>query len=240
MGVNSGSFYKFMNPATYKTTWGGAENGTYWAGAKLLARVAYEKDLAKASGKRKEATTKAATAAGAGAGGTATAPATKKAKTTGESSPPRKMTSSGSSKQEATQLINRILAVGGVPDGIVYDTCPQVVAKIKEFLQRPGMTKALLCQAFGDINNNSMGKFLSGKKQDQCGNVTYREAYVFFEKLRILEGKKKSEARIKNENEHPSGVSKTFDRFVVSSHLFIVDTSTHIPPLIAGYNSFVP
>lgn len=228
-----------MNPATYKTTWGGAENGTYWAGAKLLARVAYEKDLAKASGKRKKATTKAA--AVADAVGTATAPATKKAKTTGESSPPRKMTSSGSSKQEATQLINRILAVGGVPDGIVYDTCPQVVAKIKEFLQRPGMTKALLCQAFGDINNNSMGKFLSGKKQDQCGNVTYREAYVFFEKLRILEGKKKSAARIKNENEHPSGVSKTFDRFVVSSHLFIVGTtSTHIPPLIAGYNSFVP
>ena len=58
-----------------------------------------------------------------------------------------------------------------------------------------------------NINNNSLGRFLSGKKQDQCGNVTYRAAYVFFEKLRTLEGQKKSAARLKNEREHPTGVS---------------------------------
>ena len=33
-----------------------------------------------------------------------------------------------------------------------------------------------------------------------------RAAYVFFEKLRTLEGQKKSAARLKNEREHPTGV----------------------------------
>lgn len=205
MGVNGNSFRKFMNPTTYKDPWTAAHYGTYWAAARLLARVAHEKELAKKAGKRKSTTAAVATATAAAAAGTSTAPATKKTKTLDDASPPRKMTSA-ELKLEALQLIQRINAVEGVPEDLVYDTCPQVVAKIKEFLQRDGMTKANLLAALGDINGNSMNKFLSGKKQDQCGNVTYRAAYVFFEKLRILEGKKKSAARLKNESEHPSGV----------------------------------
>ena len=186
-----------MDPKTYKNQWSATENGTYWAAARLLARVAHEKELDKKSGKRK------ATKATAGP---ASATATKKAKTTGEESPPRNRTNA-EVKLDALELVRRVVSVEGVPEDVVYDTCNQVVTKIKEFLQRDGMTKANLLLALGNINSNSLTKFLSGKKQDQCGNVTYRAAYVFFEKLRILEGKKKSPARVKNENENPAGVS---------------------------------
>ncbi len=204
-----------MNPKTYKDPWTAAHYGTYWVAARLLARVAHEKELAKKAGKRKATKTPAPTTAGTA---NATAPAMKKTKTAGEeASPPRKMTNA-ELKLKALQLIQRIHAVEGVPEGIVYDTCPQVVAKIKEFLQRDGMTKASVLQALGDINNGSMNKFLSGKKQDQCGNVTYRTAYVFFEKLRILEGKKKSAARIKNESEHPTGVRSSGKRQMLLFH----------------------
>jgi hypothetical protein len=46
-----------------------------------------------------------------------------------------------------------------------------------------------------------------GKGQYQCGNVAYREGWVFFEKLRILEGKSKSDSRLGNELAHPKGFS---------------------------------
>ena len=191
-----------MDPKTYKGKWSGTQNGTYWAGAKLLAEVKYNADKAKkSSGKRK---------LGGGDGAAA-----KKAKTgafldnaTAGAASSKKM----SKADDALAFEARINAVEGVPDGVVYDTCPQVVAKIKKFLERDGMTKAVLLQALGNLNSNSLNRFLAGKKQDQCGNVTYKAGYVFFEKLRILEGQKKSAARTKNEREHPTGFSLTKSR----------------------------
>lgn len=219
MGVNNNSFRRFMNPATYKDKWSAVDNGTYWAAAKLLARLAHEREVAKqssSSGKRKATTTTTTKAADGTAATATTEKATKKAKTSGDESQAPRKKSSADLRLEAMQLIDRINAVGGVPENIVYDTCPQVVAKIKEFLQRDGMTKANLLAALGDLNSNSLNRFLSGKKQDQCGNITYKAAYVFFEKLRILEGKKKSAARIKNEAEHPNGVR----RLIACIHTF--------------------
>jgi len=108
---------------------------------------------------------------------------------------------------EALTLLRTITSVEGVPDGIVYDSCPELVKKIKAFLARDGMTKSNFMLALGGLNSNSLNTFLAGKRQDQAGNVTYRRAYVFFEKLRILEGKPKSSARIGNEMEHPYGFS---------------------------------
>jgi hypothetical protein len=130
----------------------------------------------------------------------------KKAKTNGEASTaPRKKTST-ELKEEAEELIQRIKATYIGDYYVVYDSCPEIVTKIKTFLEIPGMTKAMLCSALGNINNNSLGQFLSGKKQDQCGNITYRAAFVFFEKLRILEGKSKSMKRLTNEAVNPNGV----------------------------------
>jgi hypothetical protein len=111
-------------------------------------------------------------------------------------------------KREAEELISRIDAVEGVNTTVTHDTCPEVAAGIKKFLQRDGVTKAMLLGALGNINHNSMGQFVSGKEQDQCGNVTYRSGYAFLEKLRILEGrlKSKARARLRNETENPDGV----------------------------------
>ena len=129
------------------------------------------------------------------------------ASSTDEEVPPA---SKKSKKDQATELINRINAAEGVSDeSAIFDSCPVVAAKIKEFLQRDGVTKAMLLKAFGDINSNSLNRFLSGKRQDQCGNVTYQRAYVFFEKLRIMEGKAKSTKRLSNEAENPGGFSTT-------------------------------
>eukprot|EP00985_Skeletonema_marinoi_P032278 scaffold39087_cov174-Skeletonema_marinoi.AAC.5 len=200
MGVNPNSFRKFMDPSTYVNQWNATTNGTYWEASKLLAKVAYEKELAKATGsgsKRKstrddydsddydvQAVTK------------------------------RYKSNSGEIKKthaevqlEALTLLRTITSVEGVPDGIVYDSCPELVKKIKAFLARDGMTKSNFMLALGGLNSNSLNTFLAGKRQDQAGNVTYRRAYVFFEKLRILEGKSKSSARIGNEIEHPYGFS---------------------------------
>eukprot|EP00574_Skeletonema_japonicum_P014646 CAMPEP_0201714752 /NCGR_PEP_ID=MMETSP0593-20130828/1091_1 /ASSEMBLY_ACC=CAM_ASM_000672 /TAXON_ID=267983 /ORGANISM="Skeletonema japonicum, Strain CCMP2506" /LENGTH=556 /DNA_ID=CAMNT_0048204055 /DNA_START=48 /DNA_END=1718 /DNA_ORIENTATION=- len=199
MGVNNNTYRRFMNPKTYKDQWSALQNGTYWAAAKLLEEVKYTEENAKkksssagGSAKRKAAaTTSSSTTCAATA-----APASKKSK-----------------KDQAIELVNRINAVEDVSyDCAIYDSCPVVVAKIKEFLNRDGVTKALLLKAFGDINSNSLGRFLSGKQQDQCGNITYKKAYVFFEKLRIMEGKAKSKKRLSNEAQNPQGYSTVKDR----------------------------
>ena len=205
MGLNYSSFGKFMNPMTYKDQWSATSNGTYWAGAKLLARLEHEKEIAKR-------TTKKVTGGKRKSGDAAdVVDSTKKAKT---DDAPRKR--NAEIKREAGELIRRINAVEDVNESVVYDTCPEVADGIKSFLLRDGVNKAMLCSALGNINNNSMARFLSGKKQDQCGNVTYRAAYIFLEKLRILEGRPKSKARLRNEVANPSGV-----RHSVSGTFFV-------------------
>ncbi|KAL7548284.1 hypothetical protein ACHAWF_011573 [Thalassiosira exigua] len=192
MGVNNNTFRRFMNPKTYKNQFSAMQNGTYWAGARLLAEVKAESDWAKKTGAKRKAVS----------GGDSVQAKKAKAEESSSSSFPSK-----SAKAQIEDLITKIKAVEGVSEDVVYDTCPQLVAKIKDFIKRDGATKAALLKAFGDINNNSMGRFLSGKGQDQCGNVTYKAAWTFFEKLRILEGAKKSKARCKNEAENPNGFS---------------------------------
>jgi len=191
MGVNNNTFRRFMNPKTYKDQWSATQNGTYWAAAKLLAEVKYENE--KRGIKRKSSS----------------------------SSDSDNGNSSKISKAEAIAFLDRINAVEDVTDDdAVFDSCPQIVVKIKAFLQRDGMTKTHLLRALGNLNSNSMNRFLMGKGQDQCSNVTYKAAYVFFEKLRILEGREKSSARLKNEAEHPNGFSLTKSRggFWISPH----------------------
>lgn len=176
-----------MNPKTYKNQWSATSNGTYLAAAQLLAEVKHDADVAKKTGKRKPAA--------------ASVNGSKKAKTGGEAgSFPSK-----SNKSDAQALIDKINAVS--EDAPIYDTCPQVVAKIKSFLNQDGTTKAAFLRALGNLNSNSLARFMAGKKQDQCANVTYKRAYIFFEKQRLLEGKAKSSARLANESEKIGGFS---------------------------------
>jgi hypothetical protein len=67
-----------------------------------------------------------------------------------------------------------------------------------------------------------MNPFLAGENQDQCGNITYRRAYTFFEKKRILEGEPKTARRRKNEKENPMGYSLKARGFSMDlSHLAV-------------------
>lgn len=218
MGVNNNSFRRFMNPSTYKGKWSGCQNGTYWAAARLLAQAKYDKDqAAKAAKKAEKATKKKAGGAAAGAK-RKVAPGDEKATAQDSlTAPPAAKKPKKSKKEEkadANALMERINGTA-LDDEYpkVFDSCPEIVKKIKSFLsEQPGVTKAGFCAALGGINNNSLGKFLAGKKQDQCGNITYRTSYVFFEKKRIMEGKPKSARRLKNESEHPDGFSLEKER----------------------------
>mmetsp|Transcript_18260 Transcript_18260/g.52231 ORF Transcript_18260/g.52231 Transcript_18260/m.52231 type:complete len:309 (-) Transcript_18260:120-1046(-) len=208
MGVNNNSFRRFMDPKTYKDQWSACQNGTYWAAARLLAEDKWNKEQEKkkaSKGKKKAAAgtgkRKADGEENAGNAAAAVATASVVAK------PAAKRT-----KADAVALMAKINATQGANTSIVYDSCPELVKKTKDFLDEPGVTKSDFCSALGDINSNSLRTFLMGKKQDQCGNVTYLRAYAFFEKKRIMEGKKKTARRVKNEAEHPRGFSLEKER----------------------------
>ena len=83
--------------------------------------------------------------------------------------------------------------------------------QIKNFLKRDGVTKVSFCRsALGGINGNSLNTFLSNKGNHGCANVTYRRAYLFFERLRLHEETPKTKARLDNECEYyPVGFSIT-------------------------------
>jgi len=152
MGVNNNTFRRYMNPKTYKDQWSAVQNGTYWAGARLLEEVKHEEAKAKKA---------------VGAGG-------KRKASTGETASSKKRKT-----EQVAELINRINAVEGVSENDhIFDSCPVLVTKIKEFLQRDGVTKAALLKAFGGINSNSLNRFLAAKNQDQCANITYKRGYV--------------------------------------------------------------
>lgn len=181
MGVSSNSFRRFMDPANYKNMWSAVENGTYWAAAKMLEEERMKpKPKATASAKRK--------AADMTGSGTA-----KKSKT--------------QAKAEVIELMQRIMAVEGT-SAVVYDSCPEVVKKIKAFLAMDGVTKSDFCAfALGGLQTVQLNRFLLAKHQDGAGMVAYERAYTFFEKKRVLEGAPKSKARIKNEADLPAGFS---------------------------------
>lgn len=202
MGVNSNSFRRFMNPKTYKNSWSAIENSTYMAAGRLLARVKHEEKENKKKAKKQTAATKRKAKDDAAA--TPLPPAEKKVKTSGSNK------SASEKRAEAEEWMRRVVETSAPGADIIYDSCPQVVKKIKDCLYKnKGVTKASFCRiALEGTNNNSLARFLAGKKQDQQGCIVYKLAYCFFEKLRIMEGKPKSKERLKNEQEQgPDGFS---------------------------------
>lgn len=92
-------------------------------------------------------------------------------------------------------------------DEPVYDDCDDVRKKIHELIESKAVTQAALLKEL-DVNSNSLRRFLTTKgKREGCSNGVYTAAYVFFEKLRIAEGKPKTGKRVKAENEMPTGYS---------------------------------
>ncbi|KAF2211736.1 hypothetical protein CERZMDRAFT_42545 [Cercospora zeae-maydis SCOH1-5] len=89
---------------------------------------------------------------------------------------------------------------GSVP---IYDTCDEIRKKINAHLVKPGVTQASFCRDLAaqlspgaSIQSKQLTDFRS-KKGPRHGNTScvFYAAYVFFEKLRLAEGKPKSKHR---------------------------------------------
>ena len=132
--VNNNSFRKFMNPKTYKDQWSAIQNGTYWAAARLLEeeRNKPKKTAAKTANKKKRPREDE----GGGNEAAAASAQTKVAKK-----------SKKGAKAEAVQLMQKIMNVGGIEETSVYDSCPQLVKKVRRAKLRAslGLVRCL-CQ----------------------------------------------------------------------------------------------
>ena len=115
--VNYNSFRKFMNPKTYKDQWSAIQNGTYWAAARLLEeeRNKPKKTAAKTANKKKRPREDE--------GGNEAAAASAQAKVAKKSKK--------GAKAEAVQLMQKIVNVEGIEETTVYDSCPQLVKKVR-------------------------------------------------------------------------------------------------------------
>jgi len=185
MGVHSNSFRNFMDPGSYKNQWSALQNGTYWAAAQLLEE---ERNKPKQSNKKRKAATSSSN---------------------NNDNDPTNKKSKSQAKLDAVALMNRIASFDapGLCNTMVYDSCPDLVRKLKSFLDKDGVTKTDLCRyGLGGIQMAQLNRFLAAKKQDAAGTGTYTAAWVFFEKYRLLQGNQpKSKQRLQNEVKHPHG-----------------------------------
>lgn len=124
-----------------------------------------------------------------------------------------------SEKQKATELLDvSDITLEGEEEGDVpvFDTCDELRKKIRAFLKRDGATQAGLCRAIsallpGDqtVQARQMTTWL-GKKGPVQGTASpiFYGGYIFFEKLRIKENKKKSKFREEMEEIYKAGSKK--------------------------------
>ncbi|KAI0079571.1 hypothetical protein K474DRAFT_1658919 [Panus rudis PR-1116 ss-1] len=93
---------------------------------------------------------------------------------------------------------------GGVP---IYDDCNDIRRKIRQLQKQPGFKVTHWLKEIGNVNSNSYGRFMKATgPTGGAGNSTYYCAYVYFEKVRIFEGKKKTPKRLRTEAERPMGL----------------------------------
>ncbi|PIL32078.1 hypothetical protein GSI_06783 [Ganoderma sinense ZZ0214-1] len=95
---------------------------------------------------------------------------------------------------------------GNVP---IYDDCNDIRRKIRALQKEPGFKITQWLETIGRINNNSYQRFMKATgPTGGAGNGTYYAAYVYFEKRRIAEGKKKSAKRVRAEEEQGGGLPR--------------------------------
>jgi len=80
-------------------------------------------------------------------------------------------------------------------------------------LRRDGSSIAMFLALIA-VHGNSLRAFLGGQNQEQCENLTYQRAYMFFEKLRIEEGRPKTLRRLQNEEYYIDGFRLTKQKAV--------------------------
>eukprot|EP00559_Dactyliosolen_fragilissimus_P005636 CAMPEP_0184870738 /NCGR_PEP_ID=MMETSP0580-20130426/38615_1 /TAXON_ID=1118495 /ORGANISM="Dactyliosolen fragilissimus" /LENGTH=221 /DNA_ID=CAMNT_0027373003 /DNA_START=70 /DNA_END=735 /DNA_ORIENTATION=- len=129
----------------------------------------------------------------------------KKANKARKVKPKKKKVTINMLRAEAERYMDRVNNVQGVDDHCpVFDSCCEVRRKITQFLKKEGVTKSSFTRSI-QVNHKSLNCFLAGVKQLQSGNCTYRAGYVFFERMRIMEGVPKNPERIENEQKMAFG-----------------------------------
>ncbi|EMR64509.1 hypothetical protein UCREL1_8525 [Eutypa lata UCREL1] len=136
-------------------------------------------------------------------------------------------TSAGAaSKPSLTSIpdISNIHLLGEETDEVeVYDTCDEIRRKINAHLKTPGLTQAQFCRdIYGQLHvpkcKSIQSKQLSdfrGQKGPRTGakSTVFYAAYVYFEKLRLAEGKPENKHRqeMKAVWEHRGGMDRDVD-----------------------------
>ena len=127
----------------------------------------------------------------------------KKRELQGIKMPKRAKTSKADNEETLNKYDVSDIHLDGESDEVVpvYDTCDEIRKKIHAHLRKPGVTQANFMRHLKQIspigvNARGLGLFLS-KKGPSAGNTSgiFYPAYVFFEKLRIKEGKPKTKFR---------------------------------------------
>ena len=106
----------------------------------------------------------------------------------------------------------------------IYDTCDDIRSKIREHLALSGMTQAAFLRQLSKcfpqpkkLQSRQLKLFLelTGSVRG-CESAIYYGAYVYFEKLRIINGEAKSTKRLELEEDWQSegGMSRKRDRQV--------------------------
>lgn len=118
--------------------------------------------------------------------------------------------------------LNSIHLDGEETDSVpVYDTCDVVRRKITAHLKTPGLTQAQFCRdLYAQLKTPScksiQATMLTAFRNKKgplagCTSSVYYAAYVYFEKLRLAEGKPKSKHRLEMEEIHAGGVDRERD-----------------------------
>lgn len=133
----------------------------------------------------------------------------------------QKRAKTAASRRSAADLGSMHLA-GEETDSVpVYDTCDEIRRKITAHLKAAGVTQAQFCRDLhAQLNmpgcKSIQSKMLNdfrGKKGPLagCTSSVYYAAYVYFEKLRVAEGKPKSKHRLDMEGIYPGGAERERD-----------------------------
>jgi hypothetical protein len=90
---------------------------------------------------------------------------------------PKPLTKAKRNKLEAAAMIEEINAINLDDENEIYDSCPEVAAKIKQFLKIPGVNRKIFLEGISmDESYETLKKFIGGTGQTQCRSKVYKRA----------------------------------------------------------------
>ncbi|KDO28295.1 hypothetical protein SPRG_06345 [Saprolegnia parasitica CBS 223.65] len=138
------------------------------------------------------------------------APKRKKAASNDDSEDEAPLASAKKAKTTKLSGADRLAQIEAVelPEKLhVYDDCDVVRDHLQQFILAKECTQVALSAHLG-FSVASLRKYLATHgKREGSGSIVYKTAYFFFEKLRLLENKPKTNKRLKMEKTMPQGYS---------------------------------